>query len=105
VVTPGGGATLLGPITTYGFSARWHSVCGGGLSEYTVGGIDPIGFAGIHARTAMGGYDGHFSLETDVIVAIPPTLARDIIMNRGWVFSLPPVYYAKLNSQRQSSPT
>ena len=103
-VTPGGGATHLGPITTNGFSARWQSVYGGGLSQFAVDGIDPAGFAGIHARTAIGGHDGHFSIETDMIVAIPPALAGDIIINRGWVFPLPPVFLDKIEAQRSGSP-
>ena len=100
-VTPGGGATHLGPTITNGFSARWQSVYGGGISQFAVDGVDPIGLAGIHARTAIGGHDGHFSIETDMIVAIPPALARDIIMNRSWVFPLPPVYYEKVKATRE----
>ena len=102
-VTPGGGATHLGPTATNGFSARWHSIYGGGLSEFAVDGIDPIGFTGIHARTAIGGHDGHFSIETDMIVAIPPALAKHIITTRGWVFPLPPIYLEKIQANRSIS--
>ena len=100
VVSPGGGSTHLGPTTTNGFSARWQSVFGGGLSDYAVDGIDPGGFSGIHARTAIGGHDANFAIETDMIVAIPSAMARAIIMNRGWVFPLPPVFYEKVAATR-----
>ena len=55
---------------------------------------------GVHARSAMGGFDGMFSIEPEIIVAIPPALARDIIMNRGWVFPLPPVMLDKVKAAR-----
>ena len=100
VVSPGGGETHLGPITTNGFSARWQSVFGGGLSDYAVDGVDPGGFAGIHARTAIGGHDAAFAIETDMIVAIPAAMAQAIIMNRGWLFPLPPVFYEKVRRLR-----
>ena len=102
-VTPGGGSTHLGPTATNGFSARWHSIYGGGLSEYAIDGLDPAGFAGIHARTAIGGHDGHFSIETDMIVAIPPALAREIILNRGWIFPLPPIFLDKVKAKHLQS--
>ena len=59
-----------------------------------------VAFAGVHARSAVGGFDGRFSIETEIIVAIPPTLARAILLNRGWVFPLPPVMLQKLLAQR-----
>ena len=99
-VTPGGGASSLGARVANGSSARWHSVFGGGFSQFAVDEVDPIGFSGVHARTAIGGHDGKFSIVTDMIVAIPPALARDIIMNRGWTFPLHPVYYEKVRAAR-----
>ena len=102
VVSPGGGASGAAPAVTNGFSFRWHSVFGGPRSDYAEDGIDPGGFAGIHARSAMGGFDGKFSIEPEIIVAIPPALAREIIMNRGWVFPLPPVMLEKVRADRGS---
>ena len=49
----------------------------------------------------MGGFDGRFSIEPEIIVAIPSTLARDIIMNRGWVFPLPPGMLEKIEASRR----
>ena len=100
VVSPGGGASGAAPAVTNGFSFRWHSVFGGPRSDYAEDGIDPGGFAGIHARSAMGGFDGKFSIEPEIIVAVPPALAREIIMNRGWVFPLPPVMLEKVKAAR-----
>ena len=100
VVSPGGGASGAAPAVTNGFSFRWHSVFGGPRSDYAKDGIDPGGFAGIHARSAMGGFDGKFSIEPEIIVAIPPALAREIIKNRGWVFPLPPVMLDKVKATR-----
>ena len=100
VVSPGGGATSVGPPVTDGFSLRWQSVFGGGRSDFARDGVDPGGFSGVHARSAMGGFDGRFSIEPEIIVAIPPALARDIIMNRGWVFPLPPAMLAKVKAAR-----
>ena len=102
VVSPGGGASGAAPAVTNGFSFRWHSVFGGPRSDYAEDGVDPGGFAGIHARSAMGGFDGKFSIEPEIIVAIPPALAREIIMNRGWVFPLPPVMLEKVRADRGS---
>ena len=101
VVTPGGGTTSAGPPVTNGFSFRWQSVFGGGKSDYAVDGIDPGGFAGVHARSAMGGFDGRFSIEPEIIVAIPSTLAREIIANRGWLFPLPPAVLEKVRASRR----
>lgn len=100
VVSPGGGATSAAPSVTNGFSARWHSVFGGGLSDYADNGVDPGGFAGVHARSAVGGFDGRFSIEPEIIVAIPPSLSREIIMNRGWAFPLPPAMLEKVKAAR-----
>ena len=102
VVSPGGGASGAAPAVTNGFSFRWHSVFGGPRSDYAKDGIDPGGFAGIHARSAMGGFDGKFSIEPEIIVAVPATLTREIIGNRGWVFPLPPVMLDKVRSARGS---
>lgn len=100
VVSPGGGATSAGPPVTNGFSFRWHSVFGGPRSDFAENGVDPGGFAGIHARSAIGGFDGRFSIEPEIIVAIPPALSRDIIRNRGWVYPLPPVMLEKVKASR-----
>ena len=100
VVSPGGGTTSSGPPVTNGFSFRWQSVFGGGKSSYAVGGVDPGGFSGVHARSAMAGFDGRFSIEPEIIVAIPSSLAREIISNRGWVFPLPPVMLDKVKTSR-----
>ena len=100
VVSPGGGATSAGPPVTNGFSFRWHSVFGGGRSDFARNGVDSGGFAGVHARSAIGGFDGRFSIEPEIIVAIPAALAQDIIRNRGWVFPLPPAMLAKVQAIR-----
>ena len=102
VVSPGGGASGAAPFVTNGFSFRWHSVFGGPQSDYAEDGVDQGGFAGIHARSAMGGFDGKFSIEPEIIVAVPAALAQQIIMNRGWVFPLPPVMLDKVRSARSS---
>ena len=102
VVSPGGGASGAAPFVTNGFSFRWHSVFGGPQSDYAEDGVDEGGFAGIHARSAMGGFDGKFSIEPEIIVAVPPALAREIILNRGWVFPLPPVMLDKVSAARGS---
>ena len=101
VVSPGGGATSAGPPVTNGFSFRWHSVFGGGRGDFAQDGVDPGGFAGVHARSAIGGFDGRFSIEPEIIVAIPPALAQDIIRNRGWAFPLPPVMLEKVQAMRR----
>ncbi len=98
VVTPGGGTTSAGPPVTNGFSFRWQSVFGGGKSAYAVAGVDPGGFSGVHARSAMAGFDGRFSIEPEIIVAIPSSLAREIIAKRGWVFPLPPAILEKIKT-------
>ena len=100
VVSPGGGATSAGPPVMNGFSFRWQSVFGGGKGDFAQDGVDPGGFSGVHARSAIGGFDGRFSIEPEIIVAIPPALARDIILNRGWVFPLPPNMLKKVQAAR-----
>ena len=100
VVTPGGGASSAAPAVTNGFSFRWQSVFGGPRSTYAEDGVDAGGFAGIHARSAMGGFDGRFSIEPEIIVAIPPALAQDIIRSRGWLFPLPPTMLEKVKKSQ-----
>jgi hypothetical protein len=100
VVTPGGGASSAAPAVTNGFSFRWQSVFGGPRSTYAEDGVDAGGFAGIHARSAMGGFDGRFSIEPEIIVAIPPALAQDIIRSRGWLFPLPPAMLDKVKKSQ-----
>ena len=100
VVSPGGGASSAAPAVTNGFSFRWHSVFGGPQSDYAENGVDAGGFAGIHARSALGGFDGRFSIEPEIIVAVPAALTRAIIANRGWVFPLPPVMLEKVRAAR-----
>ncbi len=100
VVSPSGGATSAAPAVTNGFSFRWHSVFGGGRSDYATDGVDPGGFSGVHARSAIGGFDGRFSIEPELILAIPPALAQAIIRNRGWLFPLPPAMLAKVQGTR-----
>ena len=100
VVSPGGGAFASAPAVMNGFSFRWQSIFGGGNSSYAVNGIDPGGFAGVHARSAVGGFDGRFSIEPEIIVVVPPELATEIISNRGWVFPLPPAMLEKLKARR-----
>ena len=89
-----------GPAVVNGFSGRWQSIYGGALSEFAVDGDDPGGYSGVHARTAIGGFTGRFSLEAEIIVAIPPALAESIIRNRGWLFPLPPVMFDKVVAVR-----
>ena len=101
VVSPGGGAFRGAPAVVNGFSFRWHSVFGGPRGDYAQNGLDSGGFAGMHARSALGGFDGRFSIETEIIVAIPSALARDIIRNRGWLFPLPPVILDKVKALRR----
>lgn len=89
VVSPPNQPFLRAPDVVNGYSARWHSVFGGTLSAYAHDGIDPGGFGGMHARSAIAGFDGRFALECEVIVAIPSDLARLIIAGRGWLYPLP----------------
>ena len=89
-----------GPAVVNGFSFRWQSVFGGGAGEFAEDGQDPSGYAGVHARSAIGGFTGRFSLEPEIIVAVAPAFAEAIIMNRGWVFPLPPAMLEKVKAAR-----
>ena len=91
-----------GPAVVNGYSGRWQSVFGGAISEFAKDGIDPGGYSGVHARSAIGGFTGRFSQEPEMIVAIPAELARAIIKNRGWVFPLPPAMFDKVKQSRGS---
>ena len=92
-----------GPAVVNGYTKRWQSVFGGGFGEFAQDGLDAGGYAGVHARSAIGGFTGRFSLEPEMIVAIPPALAQAIIGNRGWVFPLPPQVHERIAAQRQGS--
>jgi hypothetical protein len=48
------------------------------------------------------GFDGRFSIAAEIIVAIPPALARDIVRQRGWLFPLPPAMLDKVRARRPS---
>jgi hypothetical protein len=84
-----------GPAVTNGYTKVWQDVFGGAIGHYAQDGAD-ASYSGVHARSAIGGFTGRFSLEPEMIVAIPPTLSRDIITNRGWVFPLIPSMYDKV---------
>lgn len=88
------------PAVTHGFSWRWQSVFGGGMGEFAQDGQDSGGYAGVHARSAIGGFTGRFALEPEIIVAVPPELSTAIIRNRGWLFPLPPPVLDRVSSQR-----
>src|ERR671933_985777 len=90
-----------GPAVVNGYSGRWQSVFGGGTGQSAQDGEDPGGYAGVHARSAIGGFTGRFSIEPEIIVAISPALAQAIIGNRGWVFPLPPRMPDKVLATRQ----
>ncbi len=89
-----------GPAVVNGYSGRWQSVFGGAIGELAQNGIDPGGYAGVHARSAIGGFTGRFSQEPEMIVAIPSELARAIIKNRGWIMPLPPAMCDKVKRSR-----
>jgi hypothetical protein len=89
-----------GPAVVNGYSYRWQSVFGGGTGDYADDGLDAGGYAGVHARSAIGGFTGRFSQEPEMIVAIPPLLAAEIITNRGWIFPLIPSMYEKVAAAR-----
>jgi hypothetical protein len=88
-----------GPAVMNGFSEQWQSVFGGGKGHFAVDGEDES-YSGVHARSAIGGFTGRFSIEPEIIVAIPPELAQAIIKNRGWVFPLPPAMLDKVKSNQ-----
>jgi hypothetical protein len=88
-----------GPAVMNGFSEQWQSVFGGGKGHFAVDGEDES-YSGVHARSAIGGFTGRFSIEPEIIVAIPPELAQAIIKNRGWVFPLPPVMLDKVTANQ-----
>lgn len=94
---------LRAPEVVNGYSARWHSVFGGSLSAFARDGLDPGGFGGMHARSAIAGFEGRFALEAEVIVAIPAELARLIIAQRGWLYPLPDPIKARLD-QTEAKP-
>ncbi len=98
VVSPGGGCFGGAPAVVNGYSFRWQSVFGGGRSDFAKDGVDPGGYSGVHTRSAMGGFDGHFSQEPEIIVAIPAALSQAIIRNRGWIFPLPPAMFEKVKA-------
>ena len=85
-----------GPSVVNGYTYRWQSVFGGGTGDFAQDGLDAGGYAGVHARSAIGGFTGRFSQEPEIIVAIPPDLARAIITNRGWIFPLIPTVHDKV---------
>ena len=84
-----------GPAVMNGFSLRWQSIFGG-LGEFFKNGKDDGGYSGIHARSAIGGFTGRFSIEPEIIVAIPPELSIAIIKNRGWLFPVDPRVQSQL---------
>jgi hypothetical protein len=88
-----------GPAVMNGFSEQWQSVFGGGKGKFAVDGEDES-YSGVHARSAIGGFTGRFSIEPEIIVAIPPELAKAIIQNRGWVFPLPPAMLDKVKADQ-----
>ena len=88
-----------GPAVMNGFSEQWQSVFGGGKGHFAVDGEDES-YSGVHARSAIGGFTGRFSIEPEIIVAIPPELAQAIIKNRGWIFPLPPAMLDKVKSNQ-----
>jgi hypothetical protein len=90
-----------GPAVVNGYSYRWQSVFGGGTGQFAQDGLDAGGYAGVHARSAIGGFTGRFSLEPEIIVALPPELNRAIIANRGWVFPLIPEMHDKVLAARK----
>ncbi len=89
-----------GPAVMNGFSERWQSVFGGGKGEFAVNGEDQ-NYGGVHARSAIGGFTGRFSIEPEIIVAVPPELSKAIIHNRGWIYPLPPEMLNKVSKNRK----
>lgn len=87
------------PAVVNGFSLRWQSVFGGGMGEFAKNGEDQ-NYGGVHARSAIGGFTGRFALEPEIIVAVSPELAKAIIVNRGWVYPLPPAQLKKVSAKK-----
>lgn len=96
VASPTDRPFLRAPEVVNGYSSRWHSIFGGTLSEHARDGVDPGGYGGMHARSAIAGLEGRFALECEVIVAVPSELARLIIERRGWLYPLPDPVLARL---------
>ena len=92
-----------GPAVVNGYSGRWQDVFGGAIGHFAQNGIDPGGYAGVHARSAIGGFTGRFSQEPEMIVAIPSALAQAIIKNRGWILPLPPSMFGKVRALHAAS--
>ena len=90
------------PSVINGFSSRWQSVFGGGAGAFAKDGIDSS-YSGVHARSAIGGFTGRFSIEPELIVAVAPELARAIIRNRGWVFPLPPTEAERIRTEYKAN--
>ena len=44
-----------------------------------------------------------FSIEPELIVAIPPELAKAIIQNRGWIFPLPPREAERIRAENKKT--
>jgi hypothetical protein len=51
----------------------------------------------------QGGRHAADTFEAEIIVAIPPALARDIMRQRGWLFPLPPAMLDKVKTRRQAT--
>lgn len=85
-----------GPAVVNGYSNRWQTIFGGATGSFAQDGLDAGGYTGVHARSAIGGFTGRFSLEPEIIIALPPELTQAIIVNRGWVFPLIPSMYDKV---------
>lgn len=104
VVSQGHEGSGRAPQVVNGYSFLWHSVFGGPGSQSAKEGVDPGGWAGIHARSALGGVDGAFAQEAEMIVAIPTALAQAVIAKRGWVFPLPPAMLVVVLDGRVARP-
>jgi hypothetical protein len=85
------------------YSFRWQSVFGGGMGNFAESENNAGGFGGVHTRSAIGGFSGNFSVEPEMIVAVPQRLAIEIISNRGWIYPLPPVMLEKINGLKETS--
>ena len=92
------------PAVMNGFSSRWQSVFGGGTGAFAVDGEDSS-YSGVHARSAIGGFTGRFSIEPELIVAIPPELAKAIIQNPRMDFPLPPREAERIRVEYERQPS